>query len=313
MIHTGQALVDYVLDVPHLPPRGGNVYAGTDRRSAGGSVNILVAAARNGVDAVFAGAHGAGLNGELVRSTLAREGVTVVNPPETDIDTGICVCLLERDERTFVTTLGAERRITVAALQASQPVAGDIVGVDGYTLVLPQTAEPMLDWLGSLPAGVRVVLDPGGGFAEQPYEIRDAATAATSVWTSNLSEALAYVAVSGATLRQAQGTDPTSLIAATDAVAALLPHAVVIVRDGPAGCAVRENGVTTMVPGFPRDSVDTNGAGDAHTGILIAGVLAGMTWTQAAVRANLGAAIKVTRLGPATAPTAAEIDAALAD
>jgi sugar/nucleoside kinase (ribokinase family) len=305
MIHTGQALVDYVLDVPHLPVRGGNVYAGTDRRSAGGSVNILVAATRNGVDAVFAGAHGTGLNGDLIRQTLASECVTVVNPPETDIDSGLCVCLLERDERTFVTTLGAERRITVSALQASRPEPGDVVGVDGYTLVLPQTATPMLTWLGSLPAGVLVVLDPGGGFAEQSEEVRTAATDATTVWTSNLGEAQAYVSISG-------GTPPASLTAATDAVAALLPHAVVVVRDGPAGCAVHESGVTTLVPGFPRDPVDTNGAGDAHTGILIAGFLGGLTWTQAAVRANLGAAIKVTRLGPATAPSAAEIDAALA-
>jgi sugar/nucleoside kinase (ribokinase family) len=305
MIHTGQALVDYVLDVPHLPVRGGNVYAGTDRRSAGGSVNILVAAARNGVEAVFAGAHGTGLNGELIRATLASEGVTVVNPPETDIDTGICVCLLERDERTFVTTLGAERRITVSALQASRPEAGDVVGVDGYTLVLPRTARPMLEWLATLPSGVTTVLDPGGGFAEQPVEIREAATHATTVWTSNLSEAQAYVSVSG-------GNAPDTLTAATDAVAALLPHAVVVVRDGPSGCAVHESGVTTLVPGFPRDPVDTNGAGDAHTGILVAGFLSGMTWTRAAVRANLGAAIKVTRLGPATAPSAAEIDAALA-
>jgi sugar/nucleoside kinase (ribokinase family) len=245
------------------------------------------------------------LNGELIRQTLASEGVTVVNPPETDIDSGLCVCLLERDERTFVTTLGAERRITVSALEASRPEAGDVVGVDGYTLVLPQTAAPMLEWLTSLPAGVLTVLDPGGGFAEQSEAVRMAATDATTVWTSNLSEARAYLSVSGGTARD-------SLAAATDAVAALLPHAVVVVRDGPAGCAVREAGVTTMVPGFPRDPIDTNGAGDAHTGILIAGFLSGLTWTQAAVRANLGAAIKVTRLGPATAPTAAEIDAALA-
>jgi sugar/nucleoside kinase (ribokinase family) len=245
------------------------------------------------------------LTGELIRQTLASEAVTVGNPPEADIDSGLCVCLLERDERTFVTTLGAERRITVSGLAASHPAAGDVVGVDGYTLVLPQTATPMLEWLGSLPDGVLTVLDPGGGFAEQSQEVRTAATNATTVWTSNLSEAQAYVAVSG-------GTAPESLTAATDAVAELLPRAVVVVRDGPAGCAVREAGVTTVVPGFPRDPVDTNGAGDAHTGILIAGFLSGLTWTQAAVRANLGAAIKVTRLGPATAPTSAEIDAALA-
>jgi len=37
-----------------------------------------------------------------------------------------------------------------------------------------------------------------------------------------------------------------------------------------------------------------------------------MTWVDAARRANAGGAIKVTRKGPATSPTAAEIDEFLA-
>ena len=55
-------------------------------------------------------------------------------------------------------------------------------------------------------------------------------------------------------------------------------------------------------------AVDTNGAGDCHTGVLLAEVAAGRGWVGAARRANAAAAIKVTRRGPATAPTAAEVD-----
>ena len=66
---------------------------------------------------------------------------------------------------------------------------------------------------------------------------------------------------------------------------------------------------TTVVPGFPQDAVDTNGAGDAHTGVLLAEVARGTGWVEACRRANIGGAIKVTRRGPATAPTRAEIDA----
>lgn len=308
VIHTGQALVDYVLEIPKLPHRGGNVFASAARRSAGGAVNSLVAAARNGAVTVHAGAHGTGENGNLIRATLEAEGVGLVNPPEPDLDSGICVCLLEPHERTFVTTLGAERRISVASLDRARPVAGDMVCVDGYTLVEQHTAGPMLDWLERLPHGVVAVLDPGADFASQPATVRHRALAAITVWTSNVDEAAALLAAES---RPRDASRPMGELARE--VAELLgEHAVVVVRDGPAGCAVHAEGATTEVAGFPQEPVDTNGAGDAHTGILIAARLAGRPWADAASRANAGAAIKVTREGPATAPTAAEIDAWLA-
>ena len=307
VIHTGQALVDYVLDVPELPVRGGNVYASAGRRSAGGAVNILVAAARNGASAVHAGAHGTGENGDLIRQTLETEGVALANPPELELDSGICICLLEPGERTFVTTRGAERHISVESLQHSQPAAGDIVCVDGYTLVAGATVEPMLQWLEQLPDGVDVVLDPAADFAAQPERVRRRALAAATVWTSNLVEAIDIVRASGG-----QSIEGADMVTAADAVAGLLsPEAVVIVRDGENGCAVRSEGRTTALGGYPQEPVDTNGAGDAHTGVLVAARLAGSSWPDAATRANAGAAIKVTREGPATAPTAAEIDAFL--
>lgn len=304
VIHTGQALVDYVLDIPSLPPRGGNVYASAGRRSAGGATNILVAAARNGAEATLAGSHGTGENGDLIRATLAAEGVGLSSPPETDSDSGICVCLIEPDERTFITTRGAERAITVDSLDRSRPAAGDIVCVDGYTLVAGATVEPMLQWLEQLPDDVEVVLDPASDFAAQPAQVRERALAVTTVWSSNLAEAVDIVAAQGAA-----PFDADDMVAAADAVAQVLPRsAVVIVRDGANGCAVRDSGPASAVPGYPQQPVDTNGAGDAHTGVLVATRLAGVSWVAAARRANAGAAIKVTREGPATAPTSTEID-----
>ena len=113
VIHTAQALVDEVVEVAVLPRRGGNVMASAHSLYAGGAVNILIAAARSGADAVHAGAHGTGPNGDLVRAALAAEGIRVACAPIAELDTGICFVMIEPSaERTFVTTQGAERRIT---------------------------------------------------------------------------------------------------------------------------------------------------------------------------------------------------------
>jgi sugar/nucleoside kinase (ribokinase family) len=296
VIHTAQALVDAVLEVPALPSRGGNVMASSYQRYAGGAVTILVAAARSGAQCVHAGAVGTGPNGDLVRAALAVEGIELSSPPVAELDTGICVVLVEPTaERSFVTSQGAERRITVESLGSSGPVAGDLVCVSGYSLV-GRTRDPLVEWLDTLAPGVVVVLDPGAVFAELDPALRDRVLARTTVWTGNADEAAGLTGVHG-------------MHEATEVVATLLPaDAVTIVRDGPRGCAVREAGETTFLPGHPQRAVDTNGAGDTHTGVLLAERAAGSSWTSAAARANAAGAIKVTRRGPDTAPTRAEID-----
>ncbi|MDN5570597.1 MAG: PfkB family carbohydrate kinase [Propionibacteriaceae bacterium] len=301
IIHTGQALVDAVARVPALPDRGQNVMATSWDVAAAGSVNILVAAARSGAACVQAGVIGTGRNGDLIRGALAAEGATWSAEPIPDADTGLCLVLVEPDaERTFVTTLGAERRLSVAALASSDPVPGDLVCVTGYTLAVDSTRAPLEEWLAGLATGVEVVLDPGAVFAGLPDATRGAMLARTTIWTSNLAEAEAFTPARG-------------MEAAAAGVSGLLaPGAVAIIRDGPAGCAVHADGVTTVVPGFPQEPVDTNGAGDAHTGVLLAEIARGTGWVEACRRANVAGAIKVTRSGPATAPTASEIDAFLA-
>lgn len=301
MIHTGQALVDVVLEVPDLPVRGANVNAATYTRYAGGAVSILVAAARTGAPAVHAGAVGTGPNGDLLREAMAREGIELASPPVPGKDTGICVVLVEPTaERTFVTTYGAEREISVDLLATSEPRPGDLVCLTGYSLY-PPTRDPLLAWLEALPEGVDVVLDPGAALADLPREHGARALGLTDVWTSNAQEAQELTGV----------RDP---FAACAAVAEHLPDgAVVVVRDGADGCYVRVEGETTYVAGYPQVPVDTNGAGDAHTGVLLAERALGTPWHEAARRANAAGAVKVTRRGPATAPTRVEVDAFLAE
>jgi sugar/nucleoside kinase (ribokinase family) len=307
VIHTGQALVDVVVEVPDLPDRGQNVMAASATDYAGGAVTVLVAAARFGADCVHAGAHGTGPHGDLVRTALAREGIAVSAPVVDGLDTGICVVMVEPSaERTFVTTLGAERRISVESLTTSRPGPGDLVCVTGFSLALDSTRDPLLAWLPDLHPDVVVVLDPGAAFADLPEDVRTTMLEVTDVWSSNAEEAEGL-------LRAVGHEPPGDLAGLTTAVAPLLRgDAVAVVRDGPEGCAVRVAGETAYVPGFPQTPVDTNGAGDTHTGALLAEVAAGTPWVEGCRRANAAAAIKVTRRGPESAPTAAEVDDFLA-
>jgi sugar/nucleoside kinase (ribokinase family) len=89
----------------------------------------------------------------------------------------------------------------------------------------------------------------------------------------------------------------------------LSDDALIVVRDGPQGCWIHQRDERRHVPGFAVKAVDSNGAGDAHAGVFVAGLAQGLTAHEAARRANAAAAIAVTRWGPATSPGAAELGA----
>ncbi len=301
VLHTAQALVDIVIEVPHLPSRGNNANAlSLPTSHAGGAVTILAAAARSGARAAHGGAHGEGPNGDLVRATLLDNNVTITSPAVEGKDTGSCYVFVEPSgERTFVTCYGAERDITVESLATLAPEPGDIVCVSGYSLFEP-TRDPLLGWLESLPAAVTIVLDPGAPFDHFPDGLRERMLRLVDVWTSNADEARD---ISG----HAADVGPRDTF---PALRSLLPEgAAVIIRDGADGCYLSTADALTVmhVPGFPQTPVDTNGAGDTHTGILLGERSQGTAWLEAAQRANAGAAIKVTRKGPVNAPTRAEI------
>src|SRR5699024_6541735 len=156
------------------------------------------------------------------------------------------------------------------------------VCVSGYSLFEP-TREPLLEFLEALPEEVDVVLDPGDPFASFPEEVRRRVLARTTVWTSNADEARSLN-----DLDAPHGTPRARRRRPA-------PGAVGVVRGGERGCLVFHHGRGTEIPAFPQQAVDTNGAGDTHTGVLLAERALGADWESAATRANAAAAIAVTR------------------
>lgn len=296
LVHTGQVLVDLVMRVPQLPPPGGDVLATDTVMLPGGGFNVVAAAARAGAAVTYAGGHGTGPRGDLVRAALAAEGVTVTAPPDPHGDTGVCVALVEPSgERTFVTGSGVE---TGPPGPPAPATSHDVVYVSGYSLLAMGKSDLVVSYVAATPAVV--LLDPGPLVADVPAHTWARMLAATDVLSCNAREA-----------RLLSGEPDT--LEAGRALARQLPDgATVVVRDGAQGCVLVRDGRADAVPAPPVEAVDSNGAGDAHCGVLAAELLRGADPLEAARRANAAAALAVTRYGPATAPTRGEVDALLA-
>jgi sugar/nucleoside kinase (ribokinase family) len=302
LVFTGNVIVDIVMTIDRMPEPGGDVIASSSGLTAGGGFNTMVAARRDGLPVVFAGQYGTGAFGTIVRSALADGGFEVAQDGLPDVDSGYTVALVDAStERTFVTAVGAEGHLTRADLDRVAVQARDLVYVSGYSLAHPVNADALPGWLEALPSGTRVLFDPSPLVDTFPTALVDRVLATTDILSANAREA-----------RLMTGGD--DLAAAAVALAARTRGGSAIVRDGAAGCwVVRDDAPAdpVLVPGLPVRAVDSNGAGDAHGGVLAAALSRGADLLTAARRANAAAAIAVTRRGPATAPTSAEIDEAL--
>ncbi|KQM46980.1 sugar kinase [Pseudomonas sp. Leaf15] len=302
LLHTGQVIVDLVMALDTLPATGGDVLAKSASFEAGGGFNVMAAARRNGLPVVYLGRHGSGRFGDLARAAMQAEGVEMAQAASEGKDTGLCVSLTEAStERTFISHIGAEGDLSAEDLAGVVPRADDYVYVSGYSLLLDGKAQALLDWLLALPREITVVFDPGPLVKAPDSALMVALLPRIDIWTSNGPEALAFTGAG--TLAEALRELNRHLSA----------EALLVVRDGPNGCWVSRHGRAEHVPGFKVQAVDSNGAGDAHAGVFLAGLAEGLTPAVAARRANAAAALAVTRWGPATSPGSAEVDALLAD
>ena len=298
MLHTGQVIIDLVMAVDKLPQAGGDVLAQSASFEAGGGFNVMAAAQRNGLPVVYLGRHGTGRFGDLARDAMNAEGIRIGIIERAERDTGLCVAITDASaERSFVSYIGAEGELSAEDLASVPAEAGDYVYVSGYSLLHVGKAQPLVDWVLTLPEAVRVVFDPGPLVDSPDAPLMQALLPRIDVWTSNSVEALKI-------------TGATDIAEAVDRLVGYLPREVLmVVRDGPQGCWISQGSERRHVPGFKVDAVDSNGAGDAHAGVFVAGLAQGLSAFDAARRANAAAALAVTRWGPATSPGTAEVDA----
>ena len=285
LLGLGSIVVDLVLHVDRLPEPGGDVLAQSSATAVGGGLNALAAAAAAGLPAAYAGGHGTGPFGDLVRQALDRHGLPVLLPPSSSEDTGFCVVLVDATgERTFATTIGAEGRLTAQSLAAVRPDDGDAVYVSGYDLVYPH-GPVVAGWVTALPAGTQVVLDPGPLLIDIEPDLLDAVLARATWLSLNDREA-----------RLATGARDAT--AAARVLLARAPNlAGVVLRLGAEGALLGLPGSEPVtVPGVPVERVvDTNGAGDVHLGSFVAALAGGLAPVDAVAAANAAAAELVSR------------------
>jgi len=299
LVSVGSIVADIRLDVPHLPARGGDVIGSAAFVTAGGGFNILCAAARQGMPTLFAGWHGTGPYGDCIRAAFAREGIATSHPPVPERDSGFCLVMVEPDgERTFVSSPGVEALLGSRRLSDVPLAPGDTAFVSGYDLCYPEIGAAIAAWAAGMPRTVRLVVDPGPLAAGIPDVILRDVLPQISVMTMNRREA-------------------GLLTGATEAAEVwerlrprLRPDAWLILRDGAAGAVLVRGDLAmpVMIPAPAVSMIDSTGAGDTHTGVLIAAMAEGLEPIPAVRRANAAAAISVTRRGPATAPDRAELD-----
>ncbi len=298
LIVLDSVIVDLVLRVAGLPSRGGDVESDEGRVVVGGGLNVARAARRQGVEVAYAGHLGRGPFATSARDALDAADVEVIVDPTGERDLGVCVVLVDPvGERTFVTSPGAELDLSADDLRLARPRPGDVVYASGYNLVYPSLAAAAGPWLTGLDQGVILAFDGGARVGDIPESVLAPVLERVDWLLLNRDECRV---VSGAT-DVAEGA--RRLAAATRRV---------VVHDGARGCWVARDGSVVPVEGFPVVARDTNGAGDVHNGVFLAGLLRGEDAVTAARRANLAAALVVQGDGPAAVASAAEIDAAFA-
>ena len=309
----GQILVDRVLTMTTEFYRTHTKWVNDKGPHVGGGLNALVAARRMGAEAISLSPIGEGPNASLIEQALEREGIVDAGPRVEGVDNGFCVALIDsRAERTFISTRGAETMAPASAwadfVRTMTP--GDVLYVDGYLMDHPANREAAEAALRVLPEGVRVVLD-----VSPIIGIPDTLPSDGIIVSMNHREAQEIAHQRGDAGVRDQCKQPRE---AARAMLGLLGRPV-LVRAGAEGAYVggpaqpATNTTADNVTAIPTprvEAIDTNGAGDAHSGVLAAALAQGIPLERALLLANCAGALSTTVVGPASCPTRDQIEAA---
>ena len=309
----GQILVDLAVRGEALPSPGGDVWAIDEGMHVGGGFNALVAARRMGAEALSLSPIGEGPYSSLIQAALAREGITDAGPRVASIDNGFCIAFTDRTgERTFISTKGAETMVPASAwadvVRTMYP--GDVLYVDGYLMDHPANREAAQAALHALPEGVRVVLD-----VSPVIGIPDGLPTRDVIISMNHREAQE---IGKRTADRSLLDRCAQPLGAAEAVCAAVRRPVVV-RAGAAGAYVARPSVAATdavdedashIPTPRVEAIDTNGAGDAHSGVLAASLAQGIPLERALLLANCAGALSATVVGPASCPSRSQIEAA---
>ena len=296
----GSINMDLVMVVAALPRPGETVLCdGYVTKPGGKGSNQAVAAARAGARVAMAGAVGDDGFGQVMRATLAKDGIDTSLVAISERPTGVAYICVDAGAENFI-AVGSGANLAVRADQ----VPDDRLTPDTL-LVLQMELPPEENWAllkRARARGCRAILNVAPAAPVPEAALRD-----LDLLVVNEHEALSIAGT--------LGLDTSTPQAAAAALSHKLDLTCVVTLGGAGAIAVgpgRDGDTDFAVPALPIQPVDTTGAGDTFTGVLAAGLDAGLPLDQAMRRASVGAALACLALGAQESmPTAAAIDAAL--
>jgi ribokinase len=274
VVVVGSVNLDLVARVARLPA-GGDTIAATDyRRVPGGKgANQALAARRLGADVALLAAVGHDEAAGEALALLAAEGVDLTAVRRVDEPTGVALITVDdAGENTIVVVPGANARLTVDA--------AELAGADA---VLCQLEVPM-----DTVAAAAAATPPGALFCLN--------TAPPAAVPAAVLQRADLVVANRAEFAAVDGLDRATLVAVTA---------------GADGAVLRAGGREVARASSPSvTAVDGTGAGDAFTGGLVVGLLAGLDQDAALRRACLAGAAAASRPGAQPSlPRPADLDA----
>ncbi len=279
VVVVGSANLDLVTVTPTLPVPGETLLATSYRELPGGKgSNQATAAARMGARVSFVGRRGTDAAGDLLRDSLAAEGIDVDHFAVAEGPTGRALVMVDdAAENSIIVVQGTNALVTPDAVAAANEV------ISGARVVVCQLEIPVESVL----AAARTtrgsfVLNPAPA-QRLPAEL----LAAVDVLVVNETE---YETVLGSAI-------PADLDRIADVAARPGMPATIVATLGARGAAVCHAGTVTLVSPPPVDVVDTTGAGDTFVGALAAELAGGLDLAQAARHAVTAASLSTRSLG----------------
>lgn len=296
----GSLNLDLVSRLAHLPQPGETVAARELLQLPGGKgLNQAVAAARMGARTILIGACGDDEAGAMLLEVLRAECVEVAGvrcrPAEAQpACTGTAqVWLAASGANSIVIHPGANATLQPNETRQSPPAAV-------YLAQLETPIAAVAEFFAHGKAnGALCVLNAAPAVREARVLI-----ALVDILIVNETE-LAVLA--GETVEELSASERRASAAARRLLTD--PRQSVVVTQGASGVRLVQSASTHHWPAHEVDVLDTTGAGDCFCGVLAASLAAGLELSQAIRRANVAAALSVTRLGAAPAmPTLRELD-----
>ena len=251
----GSTVVDIIINLDYIPKTGQSINIRSQEMSLGGcAYNVSDTLRHFNVPYILFSPIGTGVYGDYVRNELSAKNITTPIPTP-NMDNGCCYCFIEATgERTFVSNHGAEYLIHkewLDTIDTSQIESIYVCGID----VEDATGNDIVEFL-EKNKNIPIFFAPGPRIKFLSENLLNRIISLSPILHCNESEAY-------------QITKQNELLNSVKHLYNTTKN-VIIITCGSKGAYYYDGMKLTLIEAVKANQIDTNGAGDAHIGAIMA-------------------------------------------